>query len=58
MKRAKLRGLQRNAAVVLGNVGSESDVELLRAAGDTDDLVREHAGWAIERIMSRTTCGD
>ncbi len=25
MKRAKLRGLQRNAAVVLGNVGTDAD---------------------------------
>ena len=34
MKRAKLRGLQRNAAVVLGNVGTAEDVPALIAALD------------------------
>jgi epoxyqueuosine reductase len=54
MKRAKKRGLVRNAAVVLGNVGDESDVELLEAlAPNSDPLVREHLDWAIEKISSR-----
>jgi len=44
MKRAKLRGLARNAAVVLGNVGTRDDVPLLEAALQHDEfLVREHA---------------
>jgi epoxyqueuosine reductase len=30
MKRAKLRGLKRNAAVVLGNVGAAGDVSSQR----------------------------
>ena len=51
MKRAKLRGLKRNAAVVLGNVGTEEDVDVLtRALDDTEPLVREHAAWALRRI--------
>lgn len=51
MKRAKQRGLARNAAVVLGNVGSESDIALLDHAARSDDpLVREHAEWAMERL--------
>jgi epoxyqueuosine reductase len=51
MKRAKQRGLARNAAVVLGNVGDESDIALLdRAALNVDPLVREHADWARERL--------
>jgi hypothetical protein len=32
MKRAKLRGLRRNAAMVLGNVGSVEDVSALAAS--------------------------
>jgi len=40
MKRAKLRGLQRNAAVVLGNVGTGDDVDVLtRAMEDEEPLV-------------------
>ena len=54
MKRAKLRGLKRNAAIVLGNVGSVEDIERLRrAADDADPMIREHAEWAIDRIRSR-----
>jgi epoxyqueuosine reductase len=49
MKRAKLRRLKRNAAVALGNVGSEADVEVLtRALDDPEPLVREHAAWALD----------
>ncbi len=51
MKRAKRRGLARNAAVVLGNVGSREDVPLLEAALQHDEpLVRAHAAWALERL--------
>jgi epoxyqueuosine reductase len=51
MKRAKLRGLKRNAAVVLGNVGTADDVDVLaRALDDPEPLVREHAAWALTRI--------
>jgi epoxyqueuosine reductase len=53
MKRAKLRGLKRNAAVVLGNVGSPDDVPSLAAAlSDEEPLVRGHAAWALGRIGS------
>jgi epoxyqueuosine reductase len=52
MKRAKLRGLKRNAAVVLGNVGTDDDVDVLtRALGDPEPLVREHAAWALARLQ-------
>ena len=51
MKRAKLRGLKRNAAVVLGNIGTPTDVPVLeRALADTDPLVREHVAWARGRL--------
>ena len=53
MKRAKLRGLKRNAAVVLGNVGDGRDVDVLtRALDDEQPLVREHAAWALGRLTS------
>lgn len=51
MKRAKRAGLARNAAVVLGNIGTERDVPALNAAlDDPDPIVREHAEWALGRI--------
>jgi epoxyqueuosine reductase len=54
MKRAKLRGLKRNAAVVLGDIGNPDDVPVLeRALDDPEPLVREHAAWAIDRVRRR-----
>ena len=54
MKRAKLPAMKRNAAVVLGNVGSTDDSEVLtRALDDAEPLVREHATWALARISER-----
>jgi epoxyqueuosine reductase len=52
MKRAKLRGLKRNAAVVLGNVGNPEDADVLTRVLDAepDQLVREHAAWALPRL--------
>jgi epoxyqueuosine reductase len=53
MKRAKRRGLLRNAAVVLGNIGDEGDKAALAVAtNNIDPLVREHAEWALEQIRS------
>lgn len=54
MKRAKRRGLRRNAAVVLGNAGLDSDMPMLaKAAADPDPLVGGHAEWALAQIRSR-----
>jgi epoxyqueuosine reductase len=51
MKRAKLRGLKRNAAVVLGNVDTvEGTPTLPQALHDDDPGVREQATWALERL--------
>jgi epoxyqueuosine reductase len=60
MKRAKLRGLKRNAAVVLGNslttegAQDAEDVDALRRAlDDPEPLVREHAAWALGALGRR-----
>ena len=51
--RTKRRGLLRNAAVALGNVGSAEDLPALaEALRDREPLVRGHAAWAIGRIGS------
>jgi HEAT repeat protein len=43
--------MQRNAAVVLGNVGTVDEVDVLtRALDDPEPRVREHAAWALRRI--------
>ena len=47
MKRAKLRGLQRNAVVVLGNVGTDADLPLPESMRQHDELLlREARGMA------------
>lgn len=52
MKRAKLREPKRNTAVVLGNVGTADDVDVLtRALDDAEPLVPEHAAWAVTRVV-------
>ena len=53
MKRAKLRGLKRNAAEVLGNVGTIDDIPVLEAALDDDEPpVREHATCALAQLQA------
>jgi epoxyqueuosine reductase len=48
------RYLRRNAAVALGNIGGADHVAALeRAAADEDELVVEHARWALSRIAAR-----
>ena len=49
--RAKRAGLQRNACVALGNLGSAEAVPALcRVLVEGEDLVRGHAAWALGRI--------
>jgi epoxyqueuosine reductase len=50
--RAKRRGLARNAAVALGNVGSEDDLPVLIETMTSHDepLVRGHAAWAVGEL--------
>jgi epoxyqueuosine reductase len=58
VKRAKYRGLIRNACVALGNSGPglepqarERILKLLqRLAASPDDLIAEHARWALARL--------
>jgi epoxyqueuosine reductase len=55
MKRAKLSGLKRNAAVALGNSNNPDDIDVLTAAAASDDpLVAEHAAWALRRPVVRS----
>ena len=55
MKRAKLPGLKRNAAVVLGNIGTSGETDVLtRALGEeSDPMVLETAAWALARLRGR-----
>jgi epoxyqueuosine reductase len=62
VKRAKYRGLIRNACVALGNSGAglepqarERIVKLLdRLAASPDELIAEHARWALDRLHPET----
>ena len=54
IKRTKRRGLLRNVCVALGNVGIADDLPALeRAAAVEEELIAEHARWAIARIRER-----
>jgi len=61
VKRAKWRGLVRNACVALGNSdlerGSPSYARVIAVlenlAGSDDPLIREHAGWALRSVRRR-----
>lgn len=53
--RAKRRGFLRNVCVALGNTGDADDLPALtRALEDPEQLVREHAAWAVAEIGHRT----
>jgi len=55
LSRTRRSGLVRNACIVLGNTGTKCDLPALeRTAEDADEVVREAAQWAIERIRERT----
>ncbi|MCH2171154.1 tRNA epoxyqueuosine(34) reductase QueG [Myxococcota bacterium] len=51
LRRAKFRGLLRNALVASGNSGDPSLMPLVaRHMESSDELVAEHAHWAMERL--------
>ena len=47
--------LRRNVCVALGNVGGREALGALERVreGDASEVVREHAGWAVGRILGR-----
>jgi epoxyqueuosine reductase len=49
------RWLRRNALVAAGNVGGEAELPVVASlAEDEDEVLREHAEWALERMRVRT----
>lgn len=56
-----VRHLRRNALVALGNVGDPSDdavrAVLHKASGSGDELLAEHARWALSRLDERSGAG-
>ncbi len=66
VKRAKWRGLVRNACVALGNSlapqnsGSRERIAavLERLAASSDEIIAEHARWALARLRASLTSND
>ncbi|MBU1712268.1 MAG: tRNA epoxyqueuosine(34) reductase QueG [Patescibacteria group bacterium] len=56
LMRAKRRGLLRNACVVAGNRGDKSLIPVLEQflELETDEMLKEHAKWAIKAINQNT----
>jgi epoxyqueuosine reductase len=52
VKRAKRRGLARNAAIALGNAGAGREALDRAAQADPEPLVREAADWARRRVAA------
>ncbi len=51
VKRSKHRGLRRNVAIALGNSGDSRFIPTLeKLAADPDEVIAEHARWAIEKL--------
>jgi epoxyqueuosine reductase len=48
------RWLRRNALVAAGNVGGAEERDAVAAyLDDEDELLREHAAWAVARLEER-----
>jgi epoxyqueuosine reductase len=51
MERTKRRGVLRNVCVAMGNSGHTAFIPLLETlADDEEELIREHAAWALARL--------
>lgn len=58
LKRVKLNGLLRNAAVAMGNSGERKYLPRLRELAQQEDpAVAEHARWAIAKLETTTGIG-
>ncbi|QXD25593.1 tRNA epoxyqueuosine(34) reductase QueG [Opitutia bacterium ISCC 51] len=56
IKRLKLPRWKRNVCVVLGNIGTSKDLKALQPlAQSEDEMVAEHARWAIDKIEERSS---
>jgi len=54
MRRTGLRRWKRNVCIVLGNIGTHADLPALtQLLTSEDDLLSEHAQWALDEIASR-----
>ena len=54
LRRAKRTGLVRNACIALGNIGNrEALPSLEKIAAGSDNLLAEHASWAMQEIETR-----
>jgi len=59
LRRAKHRGLLRNALVACGNSGDPSLAPAVRRHAESDDpLLAEHARWALRRLGLAVQSGD
>lgn len=55
IKRIKRPAFLRNVCVVLGNVGTEEDLPALQQAAESgNELIAEHARWAVNEIQVRS----
>jgi len=55
LERTKRRGLLRNVCVAMGNSGNAACIPLLESLlDDEEELVREHAAWALAQLRERT----
>lgn len=59
VRRAKLSGLRRNAAIAMGNSGNKKFVPTLtRLATDSDSVVADHAKWALKQLRHKASQGE